>query len=141
MNKVTIENVRAAAEKVKMCVMGKIAEDIKARLPEEPVRYSHLDKYEMIKSGVAQLKVDLAATSFFPRYESDLPRLTDCFTFPVKAEVAKYEAAKAAIQSEKNDRELAAELAFNRIANERVFEMITGQEFLDELEKMAQQKW
>jgi len=45
MNKATIENVHAAANKLKMCLTGKVETDIQSRYPEKPYQLDDLDKY------------------------------------------------------------------------------------------------
>ena len=141
MNKLTIENVTHAAEKVKRCVLGKIEADIERRLPPIPVSLDGWQKYKLIVSGKATIKKNIPMKDFFSRYNDDSPQLIKCFNYPVGTEEKEYEKAKKTIQSERNDRELAVELAFRRVIEERIFELIDANGFLDKLEKMAQQEW
>ena len=141
MNKFDAEQVRKSAYKVKSCVLGKIAADIESRLPKRPEPLDDWEKYKLILSGVATIKKDIRRKDFFDRYESDKPKLISSFNYPVPEEQAAYDSAKKAIKQESKDRELAAELAFNRVADERIMGLLTPKEFLDQLEKMAQQDW
>jgi len=142
MNKATIENVQAAANKLKMCLTGKVETDIKSRYPEKPNQLDDWDKYKLIKSGEATLKKNLTRKEIGQmRYSSDRLALADAYTYPVSDEQKAYDKAVLDSNDEKLIREMAIELAFNRVTDERIFEMITAQEFLDKLEVMAQQKW
>ncbi len=141
MNKFDAEQVRRSANNAKSCVLGKIAADIESRLPKRPEPLDDWEKYKLILSGVAKIKKDIRRKDFFERYESDKPKLISSFNFPVPEEQAVYDSAKKAIEQESKDRELAAELAFNRVADERIMGLLTPKEFLDQLEKMAQQDW
>lgn len=138
MNKTMVEQVKETANKVKMCAMGKIAEDINSRLPEKPVELSKWEKYEFIKSGKAKLKELTMNEVMNENYSTYITR---CFTYPIDPKQKEYDDAVETIKSEKHDRELAAELAFNRVANERILEMIDAKTFLDTLDRMAQEKW
>jgi hypothetical protein len=141
MNKLTIENVNSAADKVKQCVLGKIEADIQSRLPSKPVALDGWQKYKLIISGKATIKKNIPMKDFFSKYNSDSPQLISCFNYPVSQEEKEYEKAKKDIQSEQNDRELAVELSFRRVVEERIFEMIDAKGFLDKLELLARQEW
>jgi hypothetical protein len=141
MNKATIENVRAAVNKIKMCLNGKVEADIKTRYPEKPNQLDDWDKYKLIKSGEAKLKLNLTREILKHDRYSDKLALVEAYTYPVSDEQKAYDKAVLDSRDEKLTREMAIELAFNRVADERIFEMITAQEFLDKLEVMAQQKW
>jgi hypothetical protein len=138
MNKMGVETVKAIVGKVKMCILGKISEDFEKRLPPKVDEWDNIEKYNFIKSGEAKLK-------FIPRKtlmgQYDKPLLTSSFIYPDKPETQAYDEAKALLMGEKIDRELAVELAFNRLANERILEMIDSKTFLDRLDVMASQEW
>ncbi len=141
MNKFDAEQVQKSADKVKSCVLGKIVADIEARLPKMPMQLDNWEKYKLILSGAATIKKDLHRKDFFSRYGSDKPNLIDSFNFPTPAEQAVYDSAKKAVEQERKDRELAAELAFGRAVDERIMGLLDSKSFLDKLEKMAQQEW
>jgi len=141
-NKITIESVWAAVNKIKMCLTGKVETDIKSRYPEKPNQLDDWDKYKLIKSGEATLKKNLTRKEVGQtRYSSDRLALVDAYTYQVSDEQKAYDKAVLDSKDEKLTREMAIELAFNRAAEERIFEMITAKDFLDKLEVMAQQKW
>lgn len=129
MNKFASEQVRASAARVKACVLGKVSADIEARLPVKPEPLDNWDKYKLILSGKASIKKDMRRKEFFARYDSKSPDLVSSYTYPVSKEQKAYDAALKAVQQEKADRELAVELSFNRVADERIMEFLTTAEF------------
>lgn len=141
MNKFAAEQVKKSADRIKTCVLGKISADIESRLPKQPVPLDNWEKYKLILSGKATIKKDLRRKDFFSRYNSDSPMLVDSFNYSASKEQKEYDQAKKEIQQEQIDRELAAELAFGRVADERIMEALTTEQFLDKLDKMAQQEW
>jgi len=141
MNKSDIAAITRSAEKVKTCVLGKIEADINARLPKKPRELDAWDKYRLICDGSAELIRTFKAKDLIDRYTSDKVLLTQAFTYPVTEEKSQYDQAVAAIQSEKADRELAVELAFNRAVDECTLGLLDRKDFLDTIEKMANQQW
>lgn len=141
MNKADQEHVWKVVNRAKQCLLGKIATDIESRLPEKPIELTDWDKYKMIKSGEAKLIKTFSIKNILPHYSGDRPRLVDSFTYPERPEVVAHEKAKAAIQEEKDTRELAVETAFNRLADERIMGVLDTKDFLDSVERMQQEKW
>lgn len=142
MTKTEIAYIEKIAARTKQCLLGKIAADIKSRLPEKPEERTDWEKYQLIKQGSATVKMNMRMKEIQPKYgHSDSVRFTDGFTYPPHAEMDAYNKAAAAIQAEKDDREMAVELAFNRAVDERILGKTTSQEYLDEVERLAQQQW
>lgn len=140
MNKLQTEKIMTAVNKAKMCAMGKINEDINSRLPPQPEPLDDWDKYKLIKSGDARLIKNLTRASL-RRGRNDRIPLVESYIYPITDEQSTYDKAKKASEQERNDRELAVETAFDRIANERILEVISTKDFLDGLEKLSQQQW
>lgn len=140
MNKLTIDKVHHVVEKTKLCVMGKIASDINSRLPEKPEEWDNLEMYNFIKNGTATLNT-LSIRDIMESSNYATPKLFASYTYPVKPEMKVYEDALEKVKDERNMREQAVSLAFDRLANERIFELIDGKEFLDKLEQLSQEDW
>lgn len=140
MNKTEITQVYSCVEKAKRCLLGKIEQDINSRLPEKPTPLDNWDKYKLIKSGEAKLIRNLKIKQIINRY-GDSISLVDAFTYPEREEEKLYSAAVKKVESEKNTREMAVELAFNRLADERIMGLIEAKDFLDRLELMQMKEW
>lgn len=141
MNKFASEQVWKSVNRVKTCVLGKVAADIEARMPEKPAPLDNWDKYKLILAGKATIRKNIPRKEFFNKYDSKSPDLVSSYTYPVSKEQKAYDAAVKSVQQEKADRELAVELAFNRVADERIMEFLTTAEFLNRLDEMAKQDW
>ena len=141
MNKSDVAAVMRAIEKVKICVLGKIEADINSRLPKKPRDLDSWDKYCLIRDGKATLITNFKARDLLDRFSHDKMMLSSAFTYPISPEQAAYTEAHTAIQAEKADRELAVELAFNRVADECILGLIDRNDFLNTIEKMANQVW
>jgi len=141
MNKTEIEYVNATVNKAKKCLLGKINADIEARLPVKPEPLTPWDMYLLIKSGEAKLKLNLKIADLNTRFSSDEIRLIKAFTYPIREKDTAYEKALKSTESERNDRELAVELSFNRVADEHIMGLIDAKTFLDKIESMSMQQW
>lgn len=141
MNKADQDHVWKVVNRAKMCLLGKIEEDINSRLPDKPEDLTDWEKYKLIKSGEAKLKRNLPMRKIMSGYSGDKPKLVEAYTYPERAEVVEYNKAKTLVQAEKDTRELAVETAFNRIADERIMGVLDTKDFLDAVEKMQQEKW
>lgn len=141
MNKFTADHARKVAERGKACALGKIGEDINARLPEPPEPLTAWDKLKLISSGEAALRKDIKKKEVEPNYSGDALRLVDAFVYPVSNEKSAYDTAYKSVQAEKHDRELAVELAFNRAVDERICGLLDSKGFLDKIEELSSQNW
>jgi len=141
MNKTEIEYVHKTITKSKSCLLGKINADIEARLPRKPEPRNNWEKYLLIKSGEAKLKRNLRVNDLIKKYGDGSIYLVDAFTYPAREEDAAYEKAVKATESEKNTRELAVELSFNRVADEHIMGLIDAKTFLDRIEALSMQQW
>lgn len=141
MNKTEQDHVWKVVDRAKKCLLGKLETEFNARLPIKPEPLTAWEKYKLIKDGTATLKRDLTIKQLMPRYSGGRVRLTEAFTYPDREEDVAYKLASEALQEERDTRELAIETAFNRIADERIMNILDGKTFLDLVEQMQQQKW
>ena len=137
MNKTEVDRIREIANRVKYCALAEVAADIEKRYPKKPRELNKWEKYQLLLEGKAHIDPNLEMGYVMDGY-CYLPR---CIICPPRPEDEAYEAAVKKHEQEKIDRELAVELAFNRVADERVMGLIDSQTFLDTVEKMAQQEW
>jgi glycerol-3-phosphate O-acyltransferase len=141
MNKTTAANMEREIDRLAMCIRGTMEEEFESRLPKEAVPYSNLEKFEMIKDGIATLRPDITDSEIMDDGNYTRLCIWNAYEYPEKFEVGVYQQAVQNLQDERTTREHALETAIRRLKTQALLEIITPAELLKRMDEFATTAW